>query len=126
LLALLACCKDDQQELIILLYVHLCSSSGRCCLTVLSRNDNQEALGIEARKNEIKKASMGVKEKRIKSSARFGILVGEKCASTMPGVVASRELYTSVALMLDVCFLREPARDERGVFCEDAHPVCKA
>jgi hypothetical protein len=83
-------------------------------------------LGIEARKNEIKKASMGVKGKRIKSSARFGILVGEKCASTMPGVVASRELYTSVALMLDVCFLREPARDERGVFCEDAHPVCKA
>jgi hypothetical protein len=43
----------------------------------LSENDNQEALGIEARKNENKKPSTGKKgKKRIKSSARFGIWVG--------------------------------------------------
>jgi hypothetical protein len=71
----------NQQELAILLYVHLCSSSGRCRATDLSGNDNQEALGIEARKNEIKKtASMGIKEKRIKSSARFGIFGRGKSA----------------------------------------------
>jgi hypothetical protein len=49
---------------IALLYVHLCSSSGRFCLTDLSENGNQEALGIEARKNEIKKASTGNKRKK--------------------------------------------------------------
>jgi hypothetical protein len=52
--------------------------------TDLSENDNQEALGIEARKNEIKKeASMGIKGKK-GSSPRLvseSLVGGERCAS---------------------------------------------
>jgi hypothetical protein len=92
----------------------------------LSENDNQEALGIEARKNENKKPSTGKKGKKkdqvLGSFRNLGR--GKNSPPQMTCFVASRELYTSVDLMLGMyAFLRDLPATNVGVFWEDAYPV---